>query len=253
LPPELTKDQIEDIREIRDLCGEFKADFVIIGAIAYKLYFPDEDRFTADIDATIALDLDKFWDVARRLEELDWKQDAAQEQRWRGRRGSYFDILPAGSELRQAKQVVWPKSQFAMSLVGFDHVFARAVSHRIAPDFFVKTIPPVVLTLTKIVSFMDDPQRRSKDLTDIRSLLDRYEEGADRIFEDVVFEARLPDIGLANAFLLGLDLAEICSPDEFAIVQRFVYRLQDQEDPFASKVAAFKRGLLQSKSGAHGM
>lgn len=49
MPPELTTNQIDDIRDIRDLCAEFNTDFVIIGAIAYKLYFPDEDRFTADI------------------------------------------------------------------------------------------------------------------------------------------------------------------------------------------------------------
>ena len=56
MPTELTKNQIDDIRDIRDLCAEFNADFVIIGAIAYKLYFPDEGRFTADIDAVIALE-----------------------------------------------------------------------------------------------------------------------------------------------------------------------------------------------------
>jgi len=67
VPPELTKNQIDDIRDIRDLCAEFNADFVIIGAIAYKLYFPDEGRFTADIDAVIALDSDEFVEFARIL------------------------------------------------------------------------------------------------------------------------------------------------------------------------------------------
>ncbi len=244
MPPELTKDQIEDIREIRDLCERFEADFVIIGAIAYKLHYPDEDRFTSDVDATIALDLDRFWEFSRRLEESGWKRDPVQEQRWRSRRGSYFDILPAGPELRQAKEIIWPKSQFAMSLVAFDHVFGRAVSHEIAQDLSAKMIPPIVLALTKIVSFMDDPYRRSKDLTDIRTLLDRYEEDTERIFEDTVFAARLPDIGLANAFLLGLDLAQISTAEELAIVNRFVRRFEDEEDQFASKVAAFKMGVL---------
>ena len=83
MPPELTKNQIDDIRDIRDLCAEFNADFVIIGAIAYKLYFPDEDRFTADIDAVIALDSDEFVEFARRLEEFGWKRDPNLEHRWR--------------------------------------------------------------------------------------------------------------------------------------------------------------------------
>lgn len=248
MPLELTQDQIDDIREIRDLCAEFKVDFVIIGAIAFKLYFPDEDRFTEDIDTTIALDLDKFWEFTRSLEESGWKRDPIQEQRWRSRRRSYFDILPAGPELRRAKEIIWPKSQFAMSLVGFEHVFERAISHRIGPDLSVKTIPPVVLALTKVISFMDAPYRRQKDLTDIRSILDRYEEDSDRIFHDEVFEGRLSDISLANAFLLGLDLAQICSAEEFAIVQKFVRRFKEEQDQFASKIAAFENGLLQKKS-----
>ena len=83
MPPELTKNQIDDIRDIRDLCAEFSADFVIIGAIAYKLYFPDEDRFTADIDAVSALDSDEFVEFARHLEEFGWKRDPNLEHRWR--------------------------------------------------------------------------------------------------------------------------------------------------------------------------
>jgi predicted nucleotidyltransferase len=246
VPPELTKNQIEDIREIRDLCAEFNADFVIIGAIAYKLYFPDEDRFTADIDAVIALDSDEFVEFARRLEGFGWKRAPNLEHRWRSQRGSYFDLLPAGPQLRRAKQIIWPKSQFVMNLVGFDHVFARSVSHSIAQDLSIKTIPPVVLALTKIVSFTDDPYRRAKDLTDIRSLVARYEEDSDRIFDEVVFEARLSDIGLANAFLLGLDLAQICTPEEMDIVQKFARRFEDEENQFALQVAALKKGLTHS-------
>src|SRR5947207_11657563 len=88
-----------------EISAEFNADFVIIGAIAYKLYFPDEGRFTADIDAVIALDSDEFVEFARRLEEFGWKRDPNLEHRWRSQRGSYFDLLPAGPQLRRAKQI----------------------------------------------------------------------------------------------------------------------------------------------------
>lgn len=130
-----------------------------------------------------------------------------------------------------------------MNLVGFDHVFARSVAHSIAENLSIKTIPPVVLALTKIVSFTDDPYRRAKDLTDIRSLLARYEEYSDRIFDEVVFEAQLSDITLANAFVLGLDLAQICRAEEIAIIEKFVRRFEDKEDQFALQVASLKKGL----------
>jgi predicted nucleotidyltransferase len=243
VPAEFTPDQIDDLRELRDVCEQFETDLVIIGAMAYKIFFPDEDRFTADIDATIALELDEFEELSTRLEQSGWKRDPNMEQRWLTHRGTYFDIIPAGRELRHAKEILWPKSQFAMSLVGFDHVFAGAVPHALTKTLTVKTIPPPVLALTKIVSFLDDPHGRSRDLADIRGLLIRYAEGTDRIFEDAVFDAQLTDISLANAFLLGFDLAQICTAEERTFVERFVTRFENHEDEFAMKVAAFKTGL----------
>ena len=133
-----------------------------------------------------------------------------------------------------------------MNLLGFDHVFAKAVSHAIGQDFSVKAIPPVVLALTKIVAFMDAPYRRAKDLPDIRFLLARYEENSDRIFDEIVFEAQLTDIGLANAFLLGVDLAQFCTTEEMEILQRFTRRFEDEEDRFESQIMSLRKGLLHT-------
>jgi predicted nucleotidyltransferase len=60
--------------------------------------------------------------------------------------------------------------------------------------------------LLKIVAFLDDNDRRAKDLLDIRSMLASYEEDSERIFSDEVLDAKLADFSLANAFLLGMDL-----------------------------------------------
>jgi predicted nucleotidyltransferase len=68
--------------------------------------------------------------------------------------------------------------------------------------------------LLKIVAYMDDPQRRAKDLEDIRGLLVEYEADSERIFSDVVLEAGLEDVGLAPAFLIGLDLRALCNDEE---------------------------------------
>jgi len=58
-----------------------------------------------------------------------------------------------------------------MSLVGFEHVFATAQPVQLAPGLTLKVISSTTLMLLKIVAFMDDPQRRTKDLDDIRGLL----------------------------------------------------------------------------------
>lgn len=68
-----------------------------------------------------------------------------------------------------------------MSLVGFDHVFENAQPVQLAPDLTLKVIASTALMLLKIVAFMDDPQRRVKDLDDIRGLLVQYEADSERI------------------------------------------------------------------------
>ena len=90
-----------------------------------------------------------------------------------------------------------------MSLVGFDHVFSRAQPVPFAPDLTLKVISSTTLMLLKIVAYMDDPQRRAKDLEDIRGLLSEYEADSDRVFSEIVIDAYLEDYGLAPAFLMG--------------------------------------------------
>ncbi len=79
---------------------------------------------------------------------------------------------------------------------------------------------------------MEDRQRRFKDLIDIRNLLLKYEQdNDDRRFSDEVFAANLPDIEFAGAFLLGLDLAALCTQEEMGLVRAFVHAVSDPNSP----------------------
>lgn len=266
---ELTEAQISDLHQLLQFCAELKAELVIIGAIAYQYHFPREDRHTADIDSAVALDLDDFAELERRLQAAKWSRTPNREHRWRSPRGTLLDLIPAGTELRKAKQVTWPESQFTMSLVGFDHAFSDAESVELAPNLTVKIIPSVVLMLLKIVAFLDDQNRRAKDLLDIRSMLSSYEEDRERIFSDVVLDAKLADFSLANAFLLGMDLRSLCNLDELLVVREFINAVGDEykpawvafvraaphvgernEEQARAQLEAFKKGLNQGRRPA---
>ena len=91
-----------------------------------------------------------------------------------------------------------------------------------APDVRFRVAPPPVIALLKIVAYTEDPNRRRKDLDDLKSLLCRYEAESDRIFGDDVFAAELDDIEYANAFLLGLDVGAIVTGDDAEIVSGFL-------------------------------
>ena len=228
---ELTREQIADLHELRQFCAELNADLVIIGAIAYQYHFPRDERHTSDIDSAVALDLDDFAELGRRLETAKWTQTPKREHRWRSSRGTLLDLIPAGSGLRKAKQVTWPGSQFTMSLVGFDHVFLNSEEVELTPGLKLNIIPPVVLVLLKIVAFLDDQQRRAKDLLDIRSIFSSYEENSERIFSDEVLDATLADWSFANVFLMGIDLRSLSTLEELGVVRDFARTICDETKP----------------------
>jgi len=236
--PELTAAQFADLRALRDYGAALGADLVIIGAIAYQVHFPGELRHTGDIDFAVALDLNEFAELERRLRRDGWNQFTNREHRWRSTRGTIMDLLPAGPKLREAKQITWPKSQFTMSLVGFEHVFTNTLPVEFAPDLMLKVISPTALMLLKIVAFMDDPQRRVKDLDDIRGLLTQYEADSERVFSDVVIDTGLADFGLVPAFLLGIDLRALCTPEEVGIVNAFLAAMNENNAAWMSFVRA---------------
>jgi predicted nucleotidyltransferase len=236
--PELSENQIADLRALQSHCQALRAELVVIGAIAYQVHFPAEARHTGDMDFAVALDLDEFAELERRLLADGWERSANREHRWRSVQKTILDLIPAGPKLREAKQITWPVSQFTMSLVGFDHVFATAQPVELAPDLTLKVISTATLMLLKIAAFTDDPHRRTKDLDDIRGLLAHFEADSERVFSDAVLDAALQDIGLAPAFLLGLDLRAMCADDEVAIVHTFLAAMDEDSPAWMSFVRA---------------
>jgi predicted nucleotidyltransferase len=218
----LSEEQIRDLCDLEAACALHGTVAVIIGAVAYRLFIDDADRATRDIDLAVALDLEEFAALAKDLTKIGWRQAERREHRWRSPRGTFLDLLPAGPSLRAGKRVAWPSSQLSMSLLGFDHVFRDCVETELSPGLTFKVVPPPVLALLKIVAYLDDRHRRAKDLADLRQLWRRYERSSDRLFCDEVFGAELPDIGLAGAFLLGLDLRVLCTREEVALVRSFL-------------------------------
>jgi predicted nucleotidyltransferase len=225
-----SESQIQDLRDLQRISRDFGAEGVIIGAMAYRLYIDDVDRMSYDIDLAVALDLDEFKRLEESLMTLGWQPQKMQEQRWITSRNNRLDLLPAGPSLRKQGKVVWPQSGFVMSLAGFDHVFQDSAPQDVGDGLIYKVVPPPVLALLKMASYLDDPQRRAKDLLDFRSLLRRYERDSERIFSDEVFQANLPDVEFAGAFLLGLDLQAIATKEDLSLVNSFVGQMMNLKD-----------------------
>ena len=123
----LSLPKIEDLRDLQKICDARRVEVVLIGAMAYRLFIEDAARETRDVDLALALDLEDIAAFRELLGEQGWRRDERREERWRTRRGSWVDLLPAGPRLGQ-KKLIWPESGRVMSLVGFDQVFRDAVA-----------------------------------------------------------------------------------------------------------------------------
>lgn len=218
----LSESQRQDVADLLELCRTFNVDAIIIGATAYRLLMEDDQRHTLDIDLALALDVDAFLRFEVALTAMNWQHSSHEEQRWTTARGNRFDLLPAGPRLRKEGRLVWPRTGFVMSLAGFEHVFRRAVVQDVGGGLQVKVVPPAVLALLKMASYLDDPILRAKDLDDVKRLLRWYDHESARIFSDVVLEADLPDVEFASAFLLGLDMSGIAEDSDRRLVESFL-------------------------------
>lgn len=166
---------------------------------------------------------------ADRLVARGWWHDERREHRWYAPGNVRIDLLPVGEKARQEKQIRWPVAETRMRVVGYDHVFKHAVTCDLGAGLNVRVVPLVVLALLKIVSYLDDPNTREKDLQDFSNIMAKYEEDGERRFSVEVLESGL-DYDSAGAYLLGRDLATLCrEEDEFASVERFVQQISDAD------------------------
>lgn len=218
--------QLADLVQVQSYCADLNTELVIIGAVAFQIYFPSEDRFTSDIDLAVALELNNFQRLKSKLLSDGWVAFRRREHRWQSNAGSLFDLLPAGPILRAHKQIVWPESGNEMSLVGFDYVFTKSKPIRLNQSLTINVVEPIVLLFLKIVAFMENQEVRAKDLLDIRAILSLYEgENEERLFSAQIFDAELSDIKWASAYLAGGDLRALITTPERDIVISFMQSL----------------------------
>lgn len=231
----LPSEVITAIRTVEKASLEFGGEVVIVGAVAYGLWIDDPWRATGDVDLTVAINLDQYAELSRRLLAHGWRRHAKMEHRWFTEGEVIVDIIPAGPDLRAAGKIEWPESDAVMSLVGFAHVFENALSMKVGDDERIKVVPLHVYMLLKLAAYQDRPGA-GKDIRDIASLLDRYEAESERRFSDLIFETGL-SFHEAGAYLLGRDVGTLCTPVEAEVVGAFLDSALDEgSQPFQELV-----------------
>ena len=194
--------------------------FALIGASAIRCHLRDRSRATQDIDLVLGVSLARY--PGGLDSESGWHRHPKREHRWVAPGDVLVDVIPAGADEGALTVLTWPESGFEMNLAGLRLALNQAVPIEVAPGLIIPVVPLEVIALLKMVSFLDRPHERDRDLEDVALILDEFIGSADdRRYNDEILELALSYEEI-SPFLLGKKLASIVNQREAEAVGRFI-------------------------------
>ena len=225
-----TTGQCQALRQLAELWSDTR--FCLIGASALACQI-DLPRRTDDLDISVSVSFDE---LAARLSRLErWKRNSKKEHEWLSPAGIKVDVLPAGPTLLAAGELVWPGTGARMNLTGLRLAFEKGITFEFEPGLSIPVAPVAVIAVLKMISYLDRPEERERDLHDLAYILeDHVLPDDERRFAPEVLEARV-GFEHASAYLLGYDLRRLVNNAERKGVEDFLARVQNERHPSAAQ------------------
>jgi predicted nucleotidyltransferase len=171
-----------------------------------------------------------------------WKRNPEKEHEWLSPAGVKVDVLPAGPSLLAAGEVIWPATGARMNLTGMRLALATGNTFVVESGLSVRVAPVPVIAVLKMVSYLDRPPERERDLEDLAYILENHVPPED----DRRFASEVIGAGVryehASAFLLGHDLKGLVNARERKAVDEFVARVHDERHPSATQARMARLG-----------
>lgn len=243
----LTANQIAAVRDVEATWPN--ATPTLIGAAALGFHLDMSWRTTSDIDLIVALDFDVFPNDL--LARDGWTRHAKKSQTFFSPLNCQVDLVPVGPDAIREGVFAWPDDGFEMSVVGLDLAFTHRLERQVLGGSSVFVAPAFVVSFLKMVSYLDRPNDRERDLNDIAHLMEGYigeddeRRWSDELSADVDFD-------FVSAFFLGRDVGgALADASQWAKVDTFMSGACDEESITHAKLAEFcsapSRGLLQGR------
>jgi len=222
--------QCQALRQLAELWSDTK--FCLIGASALACQI-DLPRPTDDLDISVSVSLDE---LAAGLPRVDgWKRNLEKEHEWLSPAGIKVDVLPAGPSLLAARELIWPGTGVRMNLTGLRLALENGITFEVEPGLWIPVAPVAVIAVLKMISYLDRPGERERDLQDLAYILDDHvSPDNERRFAPEVLDAGM-GFEQASAYLLGLDLRALVNDAERKGVEDFLARVRDERHPSATQ------------------
>lgn len=225
-----TTGQCQALRQVAELWNDTRYCLIGASALACQINLP---RRTDDLDISVSVSLDE---LAAGLPRLGgWRRNPKREHEWLSPAGIKVDVLPAGPSLLAAGEVIWPGTGARMNLTGLRLALERGIAFEVEPGLSIPVAPVAVIAVLKMISYLDRPAERERDLHDLAYILeDHVSPDNERRFAAEVLDA---GVGFehASAYLLGHDLRRLVNDSERKGVDDFVARVRDERHPSATQ------------------
>lgn len=219
----------------RLLQHESRPELVLVGAAALGHHLPLR-RPTYDVDLALVM---TPREIEALLTTLGWSSDPRVAQRWLGPGGFRADVLPATRELIAAGSVELDGVDRSMSLVGFDLAFEHA--SEVELEGTPTTVPVASLAsiaILKMVSSLERPHERRKDLGDLAMILEcALAEDDERRWDSSLALTTGLTFDEQSPFFVGLEVAAIARDAHRRIIDSFIDKILDDSSSDAAAMA----------------
>jgi predicted nucleotidyltransferase len=225
LSGKISETSVSILREIEEVSTRLDIPFFVVGATARDIILEHQfnikpGRATIDIDIGVLIaGWDQFEMLKDELIRSARFSPSKQKQRLIYDDNFPVDIIPFGAIEDENGSITWPPNhEIRMSIFGFQECFQHALSVKLSsyPELIVKMVSLAGLALLKLISWDDNPERRSKDAPDLFLIMQHYLDAGnlDRLFDEGsdIIEEDSYDYDLASARFLGRDIGNISKP-----------------------------------------
>jgi len=175
LSGKISETSLSILKEIEEVSTRLDIPFFVVGATARDIILEHQfdintRRATLDIDIGVFISgWDQFETLKNELIRSTKFFPSQQKQRLIYNDKFPFDIIPFGAIEAEDGSITWPPDhEIRMNIAGFLECFQHAVSVKLSsnPELIVKMVSLAGLAILKIISWDDNPERRSKDAPD---------------------------------------------------------------------------------------
>jgi len=225
LSGKISETSVSILREIEEVSTRLDIPFFVVGAFARDIILEHQfdiktRRATLDIDIGVFIsEWDQFETLKDELIRSARFSPSKQKQRLIYDDNFPLDIIPFGRIEDENGSITWPPDhEIRMSIFGFQECFQHTLSVKLSshPELIVKMVSLAGLALLKLISWDDDPERRSKNAPDLFLIMRHYLDAGnlDRLFDEGIdiIEEDSYDYDIASARFLGRDIVKISIP-----------------------------------------